>query len=291
MKEDTTNDTGPLTSLDHSFSGWSVWVEPCPNETKDIKCEMNHLTQLCGGMDTSPPFELHCTLLYNFKAPKECNTINEKEEYGNQMLLQCWELYQERMKRNNNNNDCCGDKEPNMTIVLNPTSFYYFHYPKEADGGKGFGCVISLLLLERTQELNCLQKAALHTFPPDERHDKQQQQQQQQQHQQQHIETTTSATNRQNPNLNQSKESQDTKPNMEEEEEEEEEEEKGGKFIPHMALIYAPEIYGDIVKTRTNELHIEKSNLLQPFRGHVLSLWSTEGKLNDWYLIARLSLT
>mmetsp|Transcript_4113 Transcript_4113/g.6545 ORF Transcript_4113/g.6545 Transcript_4113/m.6545 type:complete len:180 (-) Transcript_4113:589-1128(-) len=51
-----------------------------------------------------------------------------------------------------------------------PTRSYYFPYPKTADDGKGFGCCISLLLLETTPRLKCLQEVVKGVFPPDERH-------------------------------------------------------------------------------------------------------------------------
>ena len=57
-----------------------------------------------------------------------------------------------------------------LNIKLMPTSHYYFPYPKTADGGKGFGCCISLLILETTPALASLQEIVQATFPPDERH-------------------------------------------------------------------------------------------------------------------------
>merc|ERR1719223_1412233 len=221
-------------------------------------------------MEASPPFELHCTLLYNFKPPKECHTKQEKECYGNQMLDECWTLYQERMKSTRSDDD-----QEERNIVLNPTSYYYFPYPKEADNGQGFGCVISLLLLENTDELNGLHKAAMDTFPPDERH----------------CNAKEILTDGQDLSVKKSHDNNAVQDPEEDATEEPETKDEDGKFVPHMALIYAPEMYGETVQTYTEEeLKVRKSHLLKPFKGHWLSLWSTEGQLEDWYLIARRPL-
>jgi hypothetical protein len=52
-----------------------------------------------------------------------------------------------------------------------PKSFYYFPYPKHADNGKGFGCIISLILLEKMLMLQLLHAAVTTVFPPDEQLD------------------------------------------------------------------------------------------------------------------------
>jgi hypothetical protein len=37
-------------------------------------------------------------------------------------------------------------------ILLQPTGYHYLHYPKWADGGKGFGCSIAYLLFQQQQQ-------------------------------------------------------------------------------------------------------------------------------------------
>ena len=254
-------------TLDHKFSGWSLWLEPCSHETSEIRNEMKKLTQLCGGIKSSPPFELHCTLLYNFDPPHHLTDQTEKEEYGNQLLTKCWNLYNER---SNGGDDCASNR-----ILLNPTSYYYFPYPKEADGGKGFGCVISLMILEKTQELSCLHQAALQTFPPDERHCNKNEQSNVVSTRQEEVATNDDNCAERNKKKVVNVEVDQT---------------EAGKFIPHMALVYAPEIYGEALKSKTEELTKEKSQSLRPYMGKYLSLWSTEGEIKDWYVIARLTL-
>ena len=262
-------ETAKNSTINHKFSGWSLWLEPCSHETREIRNEMKKLTQLCGGVKSSPAFQLHCTLLYNFDPPKHLigAARTEKEEYGNRMLTKCWQIYNERTK----GSDC-----ESSNIVLNPTSYYYFPYPKEADGGKGFGCVISLMILEKTQELQYLHQAALKTFPPDERHCNK------------NVETKVVSPGQEEVAI---KDTNHVETNEKDVSNGKRDETEAGKFIPHMALIYAPEIYGETLNVKTEELKNEKSHLLRPLKGKCLSLWSTEGEIKDWYVIARLTLS
>mmetsp|Transcript_13871 Transcript_13871/g.20755 ORF Transcript_13871/g.20755 Transcript_13871/m.20755 type:complete len:230 (-) Transcript_13871:681-1370(-) len=128
-------------------------------------------------------------------------------------------------------------------LSLKPSNFYYFYYPKTADDGRGFGCVISMLLLHKCESLMFLQKAALSVFPPDERHA---------------AAANTAKTS--------------------------------NSFQPHVALVYAPEMYADWLERRTNILKSCYQELLRPIQNLYLSLWSTKGSVDQWERIARVPI-
>ncbi len=181
----------------HRFSGYSIWIEPCTHDAKHILEEMKGLETLCSkdssGRDNGVhSFMPHCTVLYNFD-PKDlelgdsivneivkhdhndddaddgascesgCNSI---EDIGRKMLLECLDLY----RANDQIRKQSSIVDENCELELIPTDFYFFPYPKEADGGKGFGCVIPLLMLKNTPQLATLHSAVKHVFPSDERH-------------------------------------------------------------------------------------------------------------------------
>ncbi|KAL7465608.1 hypothetical protein ACHAXS_005921 [Conticribra weissflogii] len=174
-------------------------------------------------------------------------------------------------------------------LKLKPSSHYYFPYPKTADGGKGFGCCISLLILETTPELMTLHEVVKSIFPPDERHgggnsDK----------------STEKSTMDQNGDMSG--------------------QEEKVEFRPHMALVYAPENHEQVVsgwleeytlrmqeekryfQWTSSDIHHEKSNNYHmqqndassvgdiSWDAKYLSLWSTEGTLKDWYPVVKIDL-
>ena len=255
----------------HSFSGWSVWIEPSPEapETKSIEHEMESLALKCGGESSGVHrFPPHCTLLYNFNPDKlvplhlyNAKSANEKaatqhehahammgkipiskEDIAKELLHKCKTLHSQKCASLKSTSTCSHDNNVN----LRPTEFHFFPYPKEADNGKGFGCVIPLLLVENTAELSHLQRTVCQVFPPDERHCKD------------HIDRQDIANE--------------------------------GKFIPHMALCYAPENHRDFLEKYVNELKDQRKDLLQTIEAPFLSVWNTEGLLSDWKMVERIKL-
>jgi 2'-5' RNA ligase len=238
LKEDDSKEV-----FDHVFEGWSVWLEPAgrgddwggDETTRGIWEEARHLHASCGGDKCGLyPFVPHCTLLYNIKKPSDDNDQEQHHQRAENQLHLAWRHFQQQ-RRGENETKTLDDS------LLRPSSFYFFHYPKSADNGRGFGCVISMLLLEKTSWLQGLFESLKETFPPDERH---------------HA--------------------------------------NNGDFIPHMALVYAPESKYDWLQDYTNNVLAQNENkrrsLLQPFRARYLSLWSTEGRTCDWYRIATVAL-
>lgn len=180
MDEADTNITSgmtlPLGSTDvkfsHSFSGISVWLEPDPSQTEMLLQEMDHLMQKCGGRDAGMHmFVPHCTLLYNTSFPSGARESREnRRREGEGILKRCLSEYREQCDSGSLTTDASAENETKIGMKMIPTSHYYFPYPKTADGGKGFGCAISLLILETTPQLKCLQEVVKGAFPPDERH-------------------------------------------------------------------------------------------------------------------------
>ncbi len=261
----------PTSKFDHKFEGWSVWLEPNPKQVHEMVQVMKYLSIHCGGSDQGThPFDLHCTLLYNFNPCHlirrsqdviYCEDEEEKHEelqrrIGTQLLQKCIHKYIDVLEKRNE----YWIKE--RSIELTPSDFYFFPYPKESDNGRGFGCVISMMLLENNDSLQDLQHVVSDVFPPDERHGK----------------NSSSKDIQQASNINPPSDSNrqyHKKP-----------------FIPHMALVYAPEIYHDYLKQYTDS-QLKNANahwLYKPIQAKYLSLWCTKGTLKEWKLITRIDL-
>lgn len=213
--------------FDHEFSGWSVWIEL--EETPCLKNQMEHLRQTCGGEVCGlASFVPHVTLLYNIERLESVNPQKLLEECLNQ-----YQSNQARQKPNEavNREELGADGMSQPTLI--PTNWYYLHYPKCADNGNGFGCSISLLLIQAWWWLEELQQACQEVMGPDERRN----------------------------------------------------------FVPHLSMVYAPEEREDFLQSYTRQQQNDKAFLNQPLRATYLSLWSTQGRIQDWYRITKIPLT
>ena len=222
---------------------------------------------MCGGARNGVhTFVPHCTLLYNFdpeilletsyskiihtddgtgqgqldtndgQAPDEFkNTI--KQRVSGYLLQKCKEIFHKEIF-----NMSISTEE----ILLKPEQFYFFPYPKEADNGKGFGCVIPLILLENNPWLQLLHDIVYDIFPPDERHQK------------------DCVDKEDIPNK--------------------------GKFVPHIALGYVPEVFDSVVNQHVTYLKNDRRSLLESLPLGYLSVWSTEGGVKDWMLVDKVEL-
>ena len=166
-------------TFSHKFSGWSVWLEPCGDASTSMKNIMKDLKDKCGGEERGlHEFTPHCTLLYNThldinqdpETNNESQILCEREKsIGSMLLKRCIQKYEIETKKLNALNK---DKPKPSKFELVPTSLYYFPYPKMADDGRGFGCVIALVILENKEKgnLELLHQIVSSIFPPDERH-------------------------------------------------------------------------------------------------------------------------
>jgi len=297
--------------FEHFFSGYSVWVEPCETSCVEMDAEMKALAKKCGGPSRGVhEFAPHCTLLYNINLDHfdlhEGEDIHSKGEYYLKKSIEIYrgkilQVLQESVSAvepsDSREHDKANKTTMNVTLdnqIFNfnlvPSSLYYFPYPKTADEGRGFGCVILLLLLQdvdpnsnssdvassipdtkkepKLDYLRILHQSVTSVFPPDERHG-----------------------------------------------------EASGKFIPHMSLVYAPESetwLEDLISkgpTQNNEKngHVQEkqkedrfsldqhkyngnngfnstSHLLKELPAKFLTLWKTEGPICDWYKIAQTQI-
>ena len=226
--------------FDHHFSGYSLWLEPFAS--RPLLDIMNELADKCGGEECGlTSFAPHVTLLYNIRLEDTASNDGSRTSNGGGMkrdgvgdaattraidlLRRCLREY-ERLE---------DSSEP---IPMNATRYYYFPYPKSADGGRGFGCVISMLLIENNKQLQAIHDAAKTVFPPDERHG-----------------------------------------------------EAGGSFQPHMALVYAPEQCGkELERWTDNKDAMERNDRISLMKAQTLSIWRTEGKIDNWNRVASLEL-
>ena len=251
----------------HRFSGLSVWIEPDPDKSPQLIGEMEYLRTWCGGIEAGQhDFVPHCTLLYNTSLD-ECGnnittriTTTTRQQQGEFLLRQCYEEYRKQTTVLTSS-----EIHQNDMLQLIPDSHFYFPYPKTADSGRGFGCCISLIILRTTPQLQVLHDIVRKSFPPDERHG-------------------------------------DNK-------DDEEMEKQEPRFRPHMALVYAPEDHENVVngwlkkyteqseqeKRYTKWIPVEqdrtnKSEVSIGWNAKYLSLWSTNGTVDEWYPIVKLDL-
>ena len=170
-------------AFDHRFSGYSVWLEPAApascSRLRLLQLTMQFLSKQCGGPQCGlHPFAPHLTLLYNIQLDGigSSGCVDEANDdvcdattvsRANDLLRQCLVEYRRIISATSANDKTDKAKEP---INMNATSYYYFPYPKNADEGRGFGCVISMLLIEKSRQLEALHDAVTSIFPPDERH-------------------------------------------------------------------------------------------------------------------------
>ena len=179
--------------MNHQFSGFSVWIEP--DDQSDYYAllleKMSYLVKRCNHnvhsdddvMDDHVMFAPHCTLLYNVSSS---DIIQDNEKEMTRLLIRTRDEFRKQLKERARNgvpmvmeDGLRSDRMIDETfrdeehVICTPTSFYYFPYPKTADNGKGFGCLILMLLIQRSVELSLLHYLAVSIFPQDERHGEQ----------------------------------------------------------------------------------------------------------------------
>jgi 2'-5' RNA ligase len=230
--------------FDHIFSGWSVWIEPEDDDIIDNL--MTELQTACGGQASgAASFVPHVTLLYNLPPLLQDENCNSQDR-----LQACWNEFVNKNDHNNHSTAAAAAaSDDDKVLSILPTDWYYFHYPKSADDGKGFGCSIALLLIEPTKWLVSLQETCRKILGPDERN----------------------------------------------------------KFIPHLSLVYAPEDRSDYLQGYVETKRADKvllgnnttTELVDDMHAthngglpiKYLSSWSTQGRIQDWYRIAKIPIS
>lgn len=202
--------------FDHSFSGWSVWLEP--EENAAIDATMEELRVSCGGEPKGVvPFTPHVTLMYNLPPFQDADPAEK--------LKACREKFRSRYATRRG-------------LSLLPTEFGNIKFPRSRGG---WGCSIAFLMIQPatcavygSDWLDGLHEICLDTFGPDER---------------------------------------------------------GGHLTPHLSLVYAPEDrYDYLQKYASSKREKAYTKSLGGLPVKYLSLWSTEGRIQDWYRIAKIPL-
>jgi 2'-5' RNA ligase len=249
-------------TFNHVFSGWSIWIEP--EECEVLQKEMTYLQKTCGGPYVDDrgvhPFVPHVTVLYNLQTKPDVDATDPE-----QLLQKCWKQLQQRLQHTESmsssssysssssslknetsttTTSSIGDqviktKDENglssIKFPLNLTDWYSFLYPKDADGGHGFGCSIALLLVEPTTKwLVELHRACRQVFGNDER---------------------------------------------------------GARcFVPHLSCVYAPESCEELLQEYTKRQIRDQILIKSSLNARYLSLWSTEGTMDQWHRIAKIAI-
>ena len=125
------------------------------------------VTSLANRTSSGAEFSPHCTMLYNI-SPDNVRRMMPKNENGplEDVLIRLLEQAKRRFLNHANERG----SETSTSVMVTPTDFFYFPYPKTADNGKGFGCLILMLLLEKSELLELLHTIIVDVFPGDERH-------------------------------------------------------------------------------------------------------------------------
>jgi hypothetical protein len=328
MTKPLTNNNYDETMLDHVFSGWSVWLEP--ESTEPLAAEMSFLQNACGATDHGVfPFVPHVTLLYNMDPSTALSSLQDKgvvslpsssssssssalvggtetSRQYEQLLQQCWDQLlhrqmqqqqpqqQQQQQQGTEDRDTNGQQNISFTttnddesntrtvdsLTLQPIGYYYLHYPKSADGGKGFGCSIAYLLFQSTPWLHELRSICRTVLGPDER-----------------------AGLTPHMSLVYSPEAYGTflrhhvatKQRQEQQQQQQQQQEESNSSIPRRLGAMLNQIVGtnNNNRTKNSSFTSREENCvwwLQPHRVAYLSLWSTEGRIQDWYPIAKIPI-
>lgn len=151
---------GPKKDIfDYEFSGISVWLEPDETDAIPQTKTIAHLAEVCGGRARGLyEFEPHITMLYNIPAKSMLErggySAHDRDKLGaisQRMLEESLEKYRNIYH--------------GSSLQLPPSTLNVFRFPP-------YRCCISFLYMDTTPALEQLHKILLHTFPPDERHDK-----------------------------------------------------------------------------------------------------------------------
>lgn len=64
----------------------------------------------------------------------------------------------------------------------------------------------------------------------------------------------------------------------------------GEPFVPHLALVYAAEEHHERLKVETERRNTLSKGGLKPMEVRYLSVWCTEGRIEEWRLVARVEV-
>jgi hypothetical protein len=249
-------------------------------------------------------------------------TSTETSHQYEQLLQQCWdqllhwqkEQQQQQQQQQGQCNAANGPSDDSFTptkkdyeddtrritttiddslILLQPTGYHYLHYPKWADGGKGFGCSIAYLLFQQQQHqassttttswLDQLHSICRTVLGPAERTGFIP-------HMSLVYAPEAYGTLLQQHVAN--------KQELERQQQQEQEPQKEESSIPSFLGARMQKIVGTKNNNHCTQNPYSSTSSreengvwwLQPQRVAYLSLWSTEGRIQDWYPIAKIPI-
>jgi len=135
----------PSPRMDYEFTGVSIWLELDAEDEPPIQAQIDRYQ----GLGNEPLFPVHATVLYSMD---EALLDGGDEEFMRNRL------------------QMVVDSLPTKLIFLTPKRLVYFLYPKTADNGNGFGCLMPFFLIKPSPPLVQLFEKCKDHFPPDERH-------------------------------------------------------------------------------------------------------------------------
>jgi len=158
--------SGSPPTTDFRFSNYSVWLQ-AEEDVEDVRSPWNSQIAKYGavGASGSPPFRAHNTVLYNFPLPSPSD--------AGRLLSESVARFREKFPPappEGGGNGAAAAAAAAAGVSMKPTKGMFFPYPRSADGGKGFGCKIMLVMLEKGEEIMGLFEAVKGVFPPDQRH-------------------------------------------------------------------------------------------------------------------------
>ncbi|CAJ1932227.1 unnamed protein product [Cylindrotheca closterium] len=166
-KGETDRDFYDKSKFDHLFSGLSIWLEF--EENGDLDDQMKDLQLSCGSKECGVhSFLPHVTILYNVIDKKAADGTSHQVSNAEATLKECWKTFAatEESKGDGPQEEhgIVTSKEKISSHKVSASDWMYFHYPKSADSGKGFGCSISLLLIEKSSWLDRLHQVCTNAF-------------------------------------------------------------------------------------------------------------------------------
>jgi 2'-5' RNA ligase len=263
--EEEEDDYYDKSKFDHVFSGWSVWIEP--EVTPALEETMEYLSTACGGEACGvAPIVPHVTLLYNL----EESYLEDADPQ--ELLAKCWEQFQ-------------ANHRTLVPVVSHTTNLPTHHHTRKESE-------------PHAEEDSEMSQSSFTTSGDDK------------------LRSTTGGTERSVTPYDwyyhhYPKSADDgngfgcsialllMEPSRWLQDLQEACQEILGpdertKFIPHLSLVYAPEAREAFLTRYIQEQQevVPKSNSFvgQAFRVKYLSLWSTQGRIHDWYRIAKLPL-
>lgn len=261
------------------FKGVSIWLELDESDSEKYQAVIDEFQTLA----SEPCFDCHATVLYNMDAEL---LHNGDPDYLQRKLEEVVA------------------KLPSKYILLTPKRLLYFPYPRTADDGQGFGCLMPFFQMSLSPTLVSLFETVKNNFPPDERHGKGvpmrrcksmndlsvldayrgEDRDVIRQNMSNLEEDPVEPVNHDNSTANHPLTKKGRSGSFHSL--------QGGKaYTPHLSIAYLDMNRTDIMNEGVCERLVEgRPELMKPVRAKYLSAWWTKGQVKDWRRICKVQL-